>query len=132
MPSAEDAKKSILLKLALFAGGIIQGAFGTGGPFVVIYATRVLKNKALFRITLSLLWFTINSTRLAIWGVQGVLSDIQLWKLAAFITPFWLAGAAAGDYLHSRVSEYHFKLGVYALLAIAGVVMLLNNLLKVV
>ncbi|MBQ4314941.1 MAG: sulfite exporter TauE/SafE family protein [Lentisphaeria bacterium] len=130
MPVPAVAKKSKLLKLFLFCGGIIQGAFGTGGPFIVIYATKALPDKSLFRVTLSLLWLTINSSRMAIWAVKGELSNPHLWKLILICLPFWAAGILLGDYLHHRVSERNFKYGVYALLGISGVVMLANNLYK--
>jgi uncharacterized membrane protein YfcA len=32
--------------LLLFLGGIVHGAFGTGGPLVVVYASNKLKNKS--------------------------------------------------------------------------------------
>ena len=129
-PPEEKSLKAFLLKLALFMGGVIQGAFGTGGPFVVIYATRVLQNKTLFRVTLSMLWLTINSARLLTWIINGALNDLQMWKTAAYIFPLWLGGLFAGDHLHRKVSEYHFKRGVYILLAVAGAVMLMNNIIN--
>ena len=130
MPVPAVAKRSKLLKFFLFCGGVIQGAFGTGGPFIVIYATKALPEKSLFRVTLSLLWLTINSSRLAVWAAKGELSNLNLWKMILICFPFWIAGILAGDYLHHRVSERNFKYGVYALLGISGVVMLANNLYK--
>ena len=130
--SPEKAKKNPLLKLALFCGGVIQGAFGTGGPFVVIYAAKAIPEKSLFRVTLSLLWFSINSVRLAIWAINGELRDPQLLRLAAICLPFWLTGVLLGDYLHNKVSGTTFRKTVYILLAVSGAVMLVNNLLKIV
>ena len=124
----ELARRSKLLKLSLFCGGVIQGAFGTGGPFVVIYAAKALPDKSLFRVTLIMLWLVINSSRMAAWLVRGELSDPMLWKIILISFPFWAAGLLLGDYLHNRASEYHFKLGVYLLIGVSGVVMFLNNL----
>ena len=126
----EEAGKSPLLRACLFFGGIIQGAFGTGGPFVVIYAAKALPDKSLFRVTLSLLWLTVNSIRLAVWGIRGELSDPALWKLGLICLPFWAAGVLLGDWLHNKVSEETFRRIVYILLAVSGAVMLLNNLQK--
>lgn len=128
----EEAKKNPLLHLCLFCGGIIQGAFGTGGPFVIIYAAKALPEKSLFRVTLSLLWFFINSSRLLVWGFNGELSNPLLLKLILICLPFWLAGILLGDYLHNKVSEMTFRRLVYMLLAVSGIVMLINNLIKVV
>ena len=130
MPVPVVAKRSKLLKFFLFCGGVIQGAFGTGGPFIVIYAAKALPDKSLFRVTLSLLWLTINSSRMAVWAVKGELSNAHLWKLVLICLPFWAAGILFGDYLHQRVSERGFKYGVYALLAVSGAVMFANNLYK--
>ena len=123
----ELARKSKLLRMSLFFGGIIQGAFGTGGPFVVIYAAKALPDKSLFRVTLSMLWLTVNTGRFAAWLIRGELNDPLLWKIILISFPFWLAGVLLGDYLHDRASEYHFKLGVYLLVGVSGVVMFVNN-----
>jgi uncharacterized membrane protein YfcA len=40
----------------LIIGGIVHGMFSTGGPLVVIYASRTLPDKGQFRATLCLLW----------------------------------------------------------------------------
>ena len=66
------------MKLLLFCGGIIQGAFGTGGPFVVIYSSKALPDKKVFRVTLSLLWLSMNSIRLLKWGICGELWNREL------------------------------------------------------
>ncbi|MBQ9335962.1 MAG: sulfite exporter TauE/SafE family protein [Lentisphaeria bacterium] len=122
------AKRNIFMRLLLFCGGIIQGAFGTGGPFIVIYAAKALPDKSLFRVTLSLLWLVTNSVRLIVWTVQGNVWNpgIGLTVLAAF--PFMIAGVLTGDFLHRKVNEFHFRLCVYIILCAAGAVMLVNNL----
>ena len=128
----EQAKKNPLLKACLFCGGVIQGAFGSGGPFVIIYAAKALPDKSLFRLTLSLLWFSINSIRLITWGIRGELNNPVLWKLGLICLPFWAAGVLLGDYLHNKVSEAAFRRIVYILLAVSGAVMLINNLVKAI
>ena len=50
MPVPMVAKRSKLLKFFLFCGGVIQGAFGTGGPFIVIYATKALPDNVEFAV----------------------------------------------------------------------------------
>jgi uncharacterized membrane protein YfcA len=127
----KSPKKNLLMRALLFAGGVVQGAFGTGGPFVVIYASTALQNKALFRVTLSSLWLSLNLIRIAQWTIQGTVYTPKLVKLFLLALPFVLAGTVAGDYLHHKVNEYYFRLSVYCVLVIAGVVMLVNNLLKI-
>ncbi len=125
-----DAKRTWLMKTLLFAGGVIQGAFGSGGPFVVIYAARALPEKRVFRVTLSLLWLSTNSGRLIYWLIRGELADAALGNALLWAFPVMLAGVIAGDYLHNKVSERNFKIGVYAVLVISGIFMAVNNLLK--
>lgn len=125
-----DAKRTILMKILLFTGGVIQGAFGSGGPFVVIYAARALPEKRVFRVTLSLLWLTTNSSRLIYWLIRGELANATLGNALLWAFPVMLAGVIVGDYLHNKVSERNFKIGVYAVLVISGIFMAVNNLLK--
>ena len=116
------------MKALLFAGGIIQGAFGTGGPFIVIYSARALPEKRVFRVTLSLLWFTINSCRLIFWLSDGRLTAPESGKALLWAFPVMLAGVILGDYLHNKVSERNFKIGAYAILVLSGIFMTINNL----
>ena len=121
-------KRTLLMKALLFAGGIIQGAFGTGGPFIVIYSARALPEKRVFRVTLSLLWFTINSCRLIFWLSDGRLTAPESGKALLWAFPVMLAGVVLGDYLHNKVSERNFKIGAYAILVLSGIFMTINNL----
>ena len=122
-------KRTLLMKALLFAGGIIQGAFGTGGPFIVIYSARALPEKRVFRVTLSLLWFTINSCRLIFWLSDGRLTAPESGKALLWAFPVMLAGVILGDYLHNKVSERNFKIGAYAILVLSGIFMTINNLI---
>ena len=121
-------KRTLLMKALLFSGGIIQGAFGTGGPFIVIYSARALPEKRVFRVTLSLLWFTINSCRLIFWLSDGRLTSPENGKALLWAFPVMLAGVVLGDYLHNKVSERNFKIGAYAILVLSGIFMTINNL----
>jgi len=49
-----------LLDVLLFLGGAIQGAFTSGGPPVIVYATQKIKDKGAFRATLVAIWTTLN------------------------------------------------------------------------
>lgn len=127
---AQPPRRNFLMKLLLFGGGVIQGAFGTGGPFVVIYSSKALPDKRVFRGTLSMLWLSMNTVRLLKWGIAGELWNRELGGCLLWGFPVMLAGVILGDYLHNKVSEYHFKVGVYAVLAISGVFMVVNNVIR--
>jgi len=118
-------------RLALFGGGIVQGALGSGGPLVVIYAARALANKSVFRVTLCMLWFSLNSILIAGWLADGTtFRNPEILRVLAVTIPFMLAGLWTGDRLHHRVNERQFRIGIYALLALCGTVMLVNKLTK--
>jgi len=121
---AEPAKKSLLMRFILFCGGIIHGAFGTGGPLIVIYAAQALKDKTLFRTCLCLLWLCLNTVLLIQFTYNGVWTQNNYMPLYATVItlPFLFVGIMIGNYLHHRVSEYVFRLIMFALLLGTGCV----------
>jgi uncharacterized membrane protein YfcA len=115
-----DDSRSIWMRLILLTGGIIHGAFGAGGPFVVIYASRALPHKSLFRVTLCLLWAVLNTILMVKWTVTGGVWNPEVLKATAVALPFLLGGILAGDWLHHRVNERLFRLIVYGVLFFSG------------
>jgi uncharacterized membrane protein YfcA len=101
-------------------GGIIHGAFGSGGPLVVIYATRALGDKSVFRVTLAMAFILINTCLIATWTAQRVLTMHHV-HIAAICLPFTLAGLFIGNHVHYRMPELAFKRMVYGVLAAGGV-----------
>jgi len=120
----EPVNKSLLMRFILFLGGVIHGAFGTGGPLIVIYAAQALKDKTLFRTCLCLLWLCLNTVLLIQFTVSGVWTKNNSTPLYATVAtlPFLFIGIMVGNYLHHRVSEYVFRLIMFALLLGTGLV----------
>jgi len=112
-----------LAALALPLGGVIHGAFASGGPLVVIYATRALVDKSLFRVTLCLLWLTLNTVMIGQWLRSGAL-DAHILRVTAFCVPFTLAGMVLGNRAHYRINEVRFRQVVYGVLLLSGVVLI--------
>jgi len=100
-------------------GGIIHGAFGSGGPLVVVYATRALADKGQFRAALCLLWVVLNTALIGGWVVSSSL-DAHILGVAAFCLSFTLLGLILGNAAHYRVNEVVFRQIVYAVLIVAG------------
>lgn len=126
-----QSRQPWLIKGILLLGGVIHGAFGTGGPFVVIYATKALPDKTLFQVTLCLLWFSLNSMLLFKRTLTG-----DVWNRTTMICiisalPFVLSGMLLGDWLHHKVNEYYFRLTVYLVLTLSGIVTVINTLNKI-
>lgn len=121
----ETKGKDLLGRAALLGGGIIHGAFGTGGPLVVIYATRALPDKSQFRANLCLLWSTLNTILIGKWLYEGTtFNDPDVLKLLAITTPFMLLGWLVGQQLHDRFDARKFLIAVYGVLTVSGIVML--------
>jgi len=106
--------------LWLFAGGIVHGAFASGGPFIVIYAARALPEKSHFRATMCLLWVTLNSaviTRDLSGGVYtpDILRLLIIGLIASAISIY------VGNKLHSKLNAENFTVFVYVILLVSGV-----------
>lgn len=113
-----------VLNFILFLGGIIHGAFASGGPFIVIYATRALKNKSNFRATLCLLWFTLNSVIITKNIISGTIT-LPIIKLLLSCLPFLALGMVLGNKAHKKVDEDIFIKLVYGVLLVSGFFMFL-------
>jgi hypothetical protein len=114
----------------LAAGGVIHGAFATGGPMVVFVLGRTLaSDKATFRATLSLLWLVLNTILLVSFVAEGRLSRDTLPLTGSFVVAL-LLGFGLGEVLFRRVSAVRFRSAVFAMLAVAGLLLLATNARK--
>lgn len=112
---------------ALFAGGIMQGLYASGGPFIVYYSSRALRGKGEFRTTLSVLWLILNIFLAGSLALTGKISYYTL-VFSGYLLPFVVAGIVLGMKVHHHVSETQFRRGVYGLLAVSGVTLILRSL----
>ncbi len=103
----------------LFGGGIMQGLYASGGPFVVYYASREIPDKRKFRTTLALLWLILNLALVTSLVVTGKVTRTTL-TTSLYLLPAVGAGMIAGLKVHDRVSEAVFRRLVYVLLVLAG------------
>jgi uncharacterized membrane protein YfcA len=107
-------------KVALLAlGGVVHGAFGTGGPMAVYVASRVVTDKARMRATLAALWLVLNTVLVATYAVTGAIGAESLAR-SAWLVPALGLGLLLGEALHARVPERAFRIAVYTLLLGAG------------
>ena len=120
-PSPTSGRKRTAL--TLITAGVVHGIFACGGPLVVYYAGRTLRDKASFRATLSALWLVLNVVVIASLVQRGAVHADGLALSALLVVPLVL-GIVVGEQLHARVSEARFRRGVFVLLLIAGVVLL--------
>lgn len=116
-------------RIMLLLGGVVHGAFATGGPLVVYVAGRRLGgDKAVFRSTLSVLWLVMNSVLAAtyVWSRQITRESLST---TATLSIGLLAGLGLGELAFARVSAARFRVLVYAMLAVAGAVLIVRNAL---
>ena len=128
-PAEAPGTKKIFYRLILFLGGIIQGAFSSGGPVVVMYASKALTEKSKFRATLSSLWLTTNTCMIIKWTLSGTVWTLQLGTMILCALPFVLCGMFLGDYLHHKTDQRKFSILVYCVL-MGAAFMLAANLLR--
>ncbi|NUP09549.1 MAG: sulfite exporter TauE/SafE family protein [Polyangiaceae bacterium] len=132
-PARADAEPERPIRPALGGaflalGGMIHGAFGTGGPMVVyVLGRRLGDDKAKFRATLSMLWLSLNTILVGSFVVRGTLTAASL-RLSAALLPCLLFGLLAGEIVFRRVSAARFRLFVFVMLALAGAVLVIRSI----
>ncbi len=117
-----SGKLNILYYFLLFAGGIVHGAFASGGPLIVLYAAKKLKDKSEFRATLCLLWTTLNSILIFSFYHANKL-NASTSKDLLYLMPFLIIGIITGEIIHRKVNALLFKKIVFITLLFVGVVM---------
>ncbi len=114
-----------LLRLCLVGGGVLQGAFATGGPLVVIYAKKMIPEKQRFRATLIVVWLTLNVVLLAMRWQSHRLGNVT--PYIAYALAAWTAGILLGSFVCSKISTAQFEKVVYGLLTVSGLFMIVQT-----
>lgn len=116
-------------RVMLFMGGIVQGAFATGGPLITIYTSDKIKEKSAFRATMCVIWLTLNTMLLTKNFIIGGIMTNRVFTSVAFALPFFIAGAIIGLKLHNIVSSGIFTLIINIVLLFAGITTVLWTLI---
>lgn len=109
--------------IVLIAGGIIHGAFASGGPLITIAAREKIADKSIFRATLCMLWLTLNGSILIYYVLAGRFTG-QMLNISLICIPFLAAGGLLGNWAHRRIKEGHFSKIVYTALLMSGLLLL--------
>lgn len=123
--SAAQAADSPFSYVILVLAGIVHGIFVSGGPLLISYLTKKIKDKVSFRATISTVWIFLNTLimlddiRAGFW--TGGLLMTQLISL-----PFLFAGMYIGSRLYVRMSQRFFMILTYILLFISGISLLVK------
>lgn len=109
--------------LLLLLGGMVHGAFASGGPLVVLYASKTLTDKGNFRATLCLLWATLNTILIVNYLRSGVFTTPIIQGTAGML-PFLVAGIIIGEKIHHRLDAKLFGKLIFLVLLATGLFML--------
>lgn len=120
----ETDEVSPLTYVILVVAGIVHGLFVSGGPLLVGYMTKKIKDKMSFRATIATVWIFLNSINL-IDDIRSGLWTMDLIKTQIISVPFLFAGMYIGSLLCKRMSQRVFMMITYVLLFISGVSLLI-------
>lgn len=113
--------------LVLLTGGVMHGLYASGGPLAVYFSSRQLPDKGPFRSTLSLLWLLLNLVLMGGYLLQGVLGAKVARMVGINLAPL-VAGIWAGEWLHHRINQKTFRLLVFLLLFVGGIVLVTSSI----
>ena len=123
---ATPFKKFIMYAL-IFVGGVVHGAFGSGGPLFVVYTAQALPEPRKMRGTMALVWIILG---LILVGQSWFAGDftLDMGKLMLATIPFMCLGIFIGNLVHKRINVETFRLMVYSVLVAGGIAMAYNTL----
>ena len=107
-----------LIAIVLLAG-LFQGLFVSGGPLLIIYVAKKLKEKNQIRGTLCFIWIFLNGYMMLSQYLTGQFTQHNIIVTLIGI-PCVFAGVTIGGYLSKMLSKEKFLKIVYVLLIISG------------
>lgn len=125
----KDASRPLwLTKVITFCAGITHGLFASGGPLLVYAVAGTQIDKARFRATMVFVWFTLNALLTVAFLIDGRMQPVLINVL--FYIPLLVVAVKLGNYLHEKVKEQHFRVAIYSLLLMTGVILIISRYLK--
>jgi uncharacterized membrane protein YfcA len=107
-PSPQTREAPVWDGVAGLCGGLLGGAFNTGGPAIVAHLYRRSDPPQALKATNQLIFFTMGLARLPTATAQGQMNS-SIWIEAAILAPILVAGILAGIWLGRRVSPAKFR-----------------------
>ena len=102
--------------------------FGTGGVLFAIYNAGRIRDKDALRATNAAMIMISSVVRLLLFGAAGLLAQEGLIIAALILLPALIYGVWLGNRLHAAVPAVAVVKAVYALLVIAGLLLLARSL----
>lgn len=110
------------------AGGAFSALFGTGGVLFALYNAGRTTDKATLRANNAAMIMLSSLVRVVLFAAAGLLTQDGLLGFAALLVPALFGGLWLGNRLHDRVPAVAVVKAVYAVLVIAGLLLLARNL----
>lgn len=107
-PTPQTGEAPIWDGVAGLLGGLLGGAFNTGGPAIVAHLYRRPDSPQAVKATNQLIFLTMGLARLPAATAQGQMTS-SIWIEAAIMVPFLVAGLLIGIRLGRRVSPAQFR-----------------------
>jgi len=124
-PSAPTGFRALVSLVGVMLAGFVHGVFATGGPVLVWALGQQPLDKAAFRATLQVVWFTLNSVLMLTFLAEGRANASTLLGTATLLPTAGL-GIACGYWLHDRVDEGRFRTAVWGTLVLASLPLMLR------
>jgi uncharacterized membrane protein YfcA len=124
-PRLAPSESPRLDRAVALLGGLLGGAFNTGGPPIIIHLYRRPENPEALKATILWLFLAISLSRLPVAAAQGLI-DESVWMEAALTAPAVVAGAATGVALARRIQPDRFRRACWIALGFLGVLLLVG------
>lgn len=111
--------------VVLFLAGLMQGLFTSGGPFLALYSAEEIKDKKVFRPTVTTVWTVLNTYMVISMYVKGMYTPTS-WKLVLFSVVPVFGAIYLGKYLNKKMKQETFLKLVYVLLILSGSLLIYN------
>ena len=109
-------------------GGAFSALFGTGGVLFALYNAGRIRDKDALRATNAAMIVLSSLVRVVLFGAAGLLTQDGLLATALILLPALFGGAWIGTRLHATVPAAAVVKAVYALLVLAGMLLLARSL----
>jgi uncharacterized membrane protein YfcA len=110
------------------AGGAFSALFGTGGVLFALYNAGRTSDKAVLRANNAAMIMLSSLVRVVLFAAAGLLTQDGLLGFALLLLPALFGGLWLGNRLHAAVPAAAVVKAVYAVLVIAGLLLLVRNL----
>jgi len=124
-PSLRSGEAPLWDGVAGLIGGLLAGAFNTGGPPIVAHLYRRPDSPQAIKATIQLVFLSMGLIRLPTATAQGLMSE-AIWTETALAAPFVLGGLLSGVWLGRRVSPTQFRKASWIALGALGAALVLS------